>query len=76
MSDQFTSAQDKSSNLTTPANWIDLVRQHAGSLKFGTVLITVQDSRVVQVDKSEKVRFDGASRMPAPTVLSRSQPNR
>ncbi|MBL9168444.1 MAG: YezD family protein [Verrucomicrobiales bacterium] len=31
------------------------------SLRFGTVLITVHESRVVQVEKNEKVRLDQAS---------------
>lgn len=38
--------------------WVDLVRQQVASLRFGTVLITVHESRVVQVEKSEKLRLD------------------
>ena len=38
--------------------WLQLVREHVGSLKFGTVQITVHDSRVVQVERLEKLRFD------------------
>jgi len=38
--------------------WLQLVRDHVGSLKFGTVQITVHDSRVVQVERVEKLRFD------------------
>jgi hypothetical protein len=38
--------------------WLRLVRQHVNSLKFGTVQITVHDSRVTQVERSEKVRLD------------------
>lgn len=38
--------------------WLDLVREQVASLKFGTVLITVHESRVVQVEKNEKVRLD------------------
>jgi hypothetical protein len=38
--------------------WLQLVREHVGSLKFGTVQITVHDSRVVQVERVEKLRFD------------------
>ncbi len=38
--------------------WLLLVREHVGSLKFGTVQITVHDSRVVQVERVEKLRFD------------------
>jgi len=38
--------------------WLQLVRDHVHSLKFGTVQITVHDSRVVQVERVEKLRFD------------------
>jgi hypothetical protein len=38
--------------------WLQLVRDHVASLKFGTVQITVHDSRVVQVERLEKLRFD------------------
>ena len=38
--------------------WLVLVRDHVNSLKFGTVQITVHDSRVVQVERAEKVRLD------------------
>ena len=38
--------------------WLHLVREHVGSLKFGTVQITVHDARVVQVERLEKLRFD------------------
>ena len=38
--------------------WLRLVREHVNSLRFGSVLITVHDSRVTQVELSEKVRLD------------------
>jgi len=38
--------------------WLQLVRDHVRSLKFGTVQITVHDARVVQVERVEKLRFD------------------
>ncbi len=28
------------------------------SIRYGTVQIVVQDSKVVQIDKTEKIRFD------------------
>ena len=39
-----------------------LVTQILGALKsiqYGYVLITVHDSKVVQIDKNEKIRLDG-----------------
>jgi hypothetical protein len=38
--------------------WLQLVRDQVRSLKFGTVQITIHDSRVVQVERVEKQRFD------------------
>ena len=38
--------------------WLLLVRQHVSSLRFGTVQITVHDSRVTQIERVEKVRLD------------------
>jgi hypothetical protein len=49
--------------IDTEPEWFRLVRQNVSSLKFGTVQITVHDSRVTQVERSEKVRLD------APTTI-------
>jgi hypothetical protein len=34
-----------------------LVREALQSIRFGTVSLVVQDGRVIQVDKSEKIRI-------------------
>jgi len=46
-------------NLTDDSgqNWQDIVRQHVESLRFGTVEIIVHDSRVIQIEKTERVRL-------------------
>ena len=33
------------------------VQQALGSIKFGTVQIVIQDGRIVQIDKTEKIRL-------------------
>jgi hypothetical protein len=38
-------------------SWLELVRRQVGSLDYGTVQIVVHDSRVVQVEWTEKVRL-------------------
>jgi hypothetical protein len=38
--------------------WLNLVRSHVASLKFGTVQVTVHDSRVIQIERLEKLRLD------------------
>ena len=38
--------------------WLEVVRQQVGSLRFGVVQIVVHEARVVQVERTERVRFD------------------
>lgn len=37
-----------------------VVRDALKSIRFGTVTLVVQDGRVIQVDKNEKIRIDRA----------------
>jgi len=39
-------------------DWLALVAEQVGRLRFGVVQITVHDSRVVQIERTEKVRLD------------------
>lgn len=41
-------------------SWQEIVRQHVESLRFGTVEIIVHDSRVIQIEKTERVRLGKA----------------
>ena len=38
--------------------WLKLVREHVTALRFGVVQITVQDGRVVLIERTDKLRFD------------------
>lgn len=38
--------------------WRKVVDAHVNSLRFGVIQIVVHDSRVVQIERTEKVRFD------------------
>lgn len=38
--------------------WIELVRRQVASLRFGVVQIVVHDSRVIQIEKTERVRLE------------------
>jgi hypothetical protein len=38
--------------------WLKLVRAHVGELRFGVIQITVQDGRVVLIERTDKLRFD------------------
>jgi len=42
----------------TQPPWVRLVQNQVESLRFGLVQITVHDSRVVQIERTEKLRLD------------------
>jgi hypothetical protein len=49
------------------ANWLEIVRQQVGSLRFGVVEIIVHDSRVTQIEKTERLRLDKPTTETRPT---------
>lgn len=42
--------------------WLRTVEQLAKSMRFGVLQLTIHEGRVVQVEKSEKIRFDVSGR--------------
>ena len=42
----------------TNVNWLEIVRQHVDSLRYGVVEIVVHDSQVTQIEKTERLRLD------------------
>jgi hypothetical protein len=36
---------------------IDAIREAVESIRFGTVQLIIQDGRVIQIDKTEKIRL-------------------
>ena len=40
------------------SEWVGIVAKQVESLRFGVVQITVHESRVVQIEKTEKVRLE------------------
>ena len=38
--------------------WLDTVRRASESLRFGVVQIIVHDGRIVQIERTERIRFD------------------
>ena len=55
MSDAYEVLKAKSSD---ELKWLDLVIQHVSSLRYGVVEIVVHDSRVIQIEKTERVRLE------------------
>ena len=39
-------------------SWLEVVQEQVGGIRFGVVQITIHESRVVQVERTEKVRLD------------------
>jgi len=48
----------KSKPASAPAfDWVELVREKAGLLKYGSLHITIHDGRITQIDVLEKHRL-------------------
>ena len=43
---------------TGEPGWLELVRRHVGSLRYGVVQIIVHDAQVTQIEKTERVRLE------------------
>jgi hypothetical protein len=56
-----TSTTDAHKQSSLPDDWIEPVRRALDGLKFGSVVIIVQDGLVVQIDRTEKLRLDRKS---------------
>jgi hypothetical protein len=48
----------KGSIKSEDSKWLDLVVQQVRSLRYGVVEIVVHDSRVTQIEKTERLRLD------------------
>ena len=42
-------------------DWIESIRQQVASLRFGVIQIVVHEGRVVQIDRTEKIRVESKS---------------
>ena len=51
-------------NESRDAKWLKLVAQNVKSLRYGVARIVVQDSRVIQIEKTERVRLDNVENRP------------
>lgn len=43
-------------SIPSPTAWLEIVQKQITSLKFGVVQIVVHEGKVVQIEKTEKVR--------------------
>lgn len=49
-----------------PSSWLTTVTERAADLKYGSILITIHDSRVTQIEVLEKVRIPTESKTSSP----------
>jgi hypothetical protein len=49
---------------TGEERWLELVREQVHSLRFGVVQIVVHNSRVAQIDRTERLRLDQPPAVP------------
>ena len=59
--------QQKAPVVGGDTKWLELVVQNVKSLRYGVVEIVVHDSRVIQIEKTERVRLDKTDNRPDPT---------
>jgi hypothetical protein len=43
------------------AVWLERIAEVVNGLEYGSVVITVHDGRIVQIDRTERKRFDAAA---------------
>ena len=63
-------------NAGKPESWVEVVVEQAGSLRCGVVQVVPHDSRVAQIERTEKVRLagrGGAVRKRRKAVFTRAQ---
>lgn len=44
--------------IKSEADWLDVVKKTVEEIGFGVVTIVVHNAKVVQVDRTEKIRFE------------------
>ena len=52
---------------TTEHNWIEVIKEKLGGLRYGQILLTVHDGRIVQIERTEKTRLEPVSTKTQPT---------
>lgn len=51
-------AEDEFATNKNGQQWLETVRRQVASVRFGVVQVVVHDSRVVQIEKTEKIRVE------------------
>lgn len=66
-----------SSNVKAPhPDWVRVVQDQVGAIRYGVVQIVIHESLVVQIERTEKLRFDRAIGEVHPAVAKASSDER
>ena len=49
---------------TEKSSWVEVIKEKLGGLRYGQILLTVHDGRVVQIERTEKTRLETSSSKP------------
>ncbi len=41
--------------------WLSVVREKVETLRFGVVQVVVHDSKIIQIERTERIRIDGTA---------------
>lgn len=52
---------------TKEHNWIEVIKEKLSGLRYGQILLTVHDGRIVQIERTEKTRLEPSSIKTQPT---------
>ena len=58
--DRIPAREDQTANIVEPdVFWAEQILNSVRGIRFGSVQIVIHDGRIVQIDRTEKRRFDG-----------------
>lgn len=53
--------------LEVDQQWLERIVDQVSGISYGHVTITVHDGRIVQIDRTERTRYEGPSQKQAPS---------
>lgn len=59
--------------LEVDQQWLERIADQVSGIHYGQVTITVHDGRIVQIDRTERTRYDGPSQKKNPSEQQQQQ---
>jgi hypothetical protein len=60
---------------TDQSDWLEIVREKVETLRYGVVQIVIHDSRVTQIERTEKTKIDRRGTQGVPVSNSLRRPD-